>query len=201
MVLTFPDIVKIPVGNIIRPLPGYFLNCAIGALTTGLPTQQGFTNLGMSVFTGVVHSSKYFDTEQLNIIADGGVMIFVQDVLDQSALYVRHQLTTDRSAIKFQEYSVTKNVDFIAKFIRDNQKQFIGQYNIVDSTLDDLKTSAKGIISFLTEKTVRPKIGGVIKGGILKYVSADLVNIDRVNERFELDIPVPLNGIDVTLVV
>ncbi|NBO09599.1 MAG: hypothetical protein EBV30_09710, partial [Actinobacteria bacterium] len=45
LVMTYPDVVKVPVGNTIRALPGYFLNCAIGALTTGLPTQQGLTNL------------------------------------------------------------------------------------------------------------------------------------------------------------
>jgi hypothetical protein len=201
MVLTYPDVIKVPVGNEIKQLPGYFLNCSIGALTTGLPTQQGFTNLSVAVYSGVVHSTKYFDGEQLNTIADGGVMIFVQDVLDETALYIRHQLTTDRSAIKFQEYSVTKNVDFIAKFIRENQTQFIGQYNIVDSTLDDIKTSATGIIKYLTEATKLPKIGGVIKSGSIDKVEVDSVNIDRVNEVLSLDIPIPLNGIDVTLVV
>jgi hypothetical protein len=201
LVVTFPDAVKLPVGNQIRTLPGYFLNCAVGALTTGLPTQQGLTNLNVAVFTGVVHSTKYFDRDQLNIIADGGVMIFVQDVLDQTPLYIRHQLTTDRSAIKFQEYSVTKNVDFIAKFVRTNHKQFIGQYNIVDNTFDDLKTNAKGICNFLAENTKRPKIGGVIRSGKLTSVATDVQNIDAIIERYEMNIPIPLNNLDITIVV
>ena len=201
VVLTYPDIVRAPAGNVIRDLPGYFLNCAIGALTTGLPTQQGLTNLSVSVYTGLRHSTKYFDADQLNDIADGGVMIFVQDVLDQTAPYVRHQLTTDRSAVKFQEYSVTKNVDFIAKFVRDNHRQFIGQYNIVDSTFDDLKTSAKGIMNFLKESTRQPKIGGVIRGGSLAKIEQDAQNIDAIVERYELDIPIPLNNLDITIVV
>lgn len=200
-VLTFPDIVKCPVGNTIRQVPGYFLNSAVGALTTGLPTQQGLTNLGIALFTGVVRSTKYFDSEQLNTLADGGVMIFVQDILDVTVPYVRHQLTTDRSAIKFQEYSVTKNVDFIAKFIRNNHKRFIGQYNIVDGTFDDLKTNAKGIINFLSENTKLPKFGGVIKGGKLDKIQQDPVNIDTIVEKYILDIPIPLNNLDITIVV
>lgn len=201
MVLTFPDVIKLPVGNAIRSLPGYFLNCSVGALTTGLPTQQGLTNLPVSMYTGVVHSTKYFDRDQLNTIADGGVMIFVQDILDQTALYVRHQLTTDRSAIKFQEYSVTKNVDFIAKFVRINHKQFIGQYNIVDGTFDDLKTNAKGICNYLAERTKLPKLGGVIKSGRLLSAVQDVQNIDTIIERYEMNIPIPLNNLDITIVV
>lgn len=201
LVLTWPDVVSLPVGNVIRDVPGYFLGCAVVSLTTGLPTQQGLTNLSVAVFTKVSHSTKYFSNDDLNTIADGGVMIFVQDVLAQTALYVRHQLTTDRSAIKFQEYSVTKNVDFIAKFIRTNHKQFIGQYNIVDTTFDDLKTQAQRIIRFLSESTKLPKIGGVIRSGKLNSIVQDPVNIDSILENYSLDIPIPLNNLDITIAV
>lgn len=201
MVMTWPDIVRGPVGPDIKELPGYFLNSVVGALTTGLPTQQGLTNLNIPFFTGVVHSSKYFSGAQLNTLAEGGVMIFAQDVLNVTALYVRHQLTTDTSAIKFQEYSITKNVDFIAKFIRTNHRQFIGQYNIVDTTFDDLKANAKGILTFLRDNTRLPKIGGVIRSGNLILIEQDPANIDTIRERYALSIPIPLNNLDITIVV
>ena len=137
----------------------------------------------------------------LDLLADGGVTIFVQEVLDQTALFIRHQLTTDRSAIKLQEFSVTKNVDFISKFIRNSHQRFIGQYNIVDGTFDDLKTSAKGIINYLTERTRLPRIGGVIRGGKLADISENPQSIDSSIERYELDIPIPLNNLDITIVV
>ena len=201
MVLVWPDVVRGPVGSSIVDLPGYFLGASVGALTTGLPTQQGFTNMSVAYFTGVRHSSKYFDRDQMNTMAGGGIMIFAQDVLDVSALYIRHQLTTDTSAIKFQEFSITKNVDFIAKFIRTNHKNFIGKYNVVDAALDDLKANAKGIITYLKDSTRLPKIGGVIKSGKLVELREDSVNIDSVIERYQLDIPVPLNNLDITIVV
>lgn len=201
MVMTWPDIVKIPVGATIRPLPGFFFNPCVGALTTGLPTQQGFTNLSVALFNEPVHSSKYFDRDQLNALASGGVMIFVQDVQGVSALYIRHQLTTDRSAVKFQEYSVTKNVDFIAKFIRVNHKQFIGKYNIVEGAFDDLKTNAQSLMTYLRDSTKLPKIGGVIKSGKLIKLEQSTTNIDTVIERYKLDIPIPLNNLDITIVV
>lgn len=201
LVLTWPDEVMIPSNNVIRNLPGYFLNPTVGALTTLLPTQQGFTNYAVTGYSQVVHSTKYFSKDQLNVIADGGYMIFVQDVLGVSALKIRHQLTTDRSSIKFQEYSVTKNVDFIAKFLRNNHLQYIGQFNIVDTTFDDLKTAAQRSITFLRDSTRQPRIGGVIKSGTLASIAEDPVNIDTILETYNLSIPIPLNNLDITLVV
>jgi hypothetical protein len=196
----WPDVVKAPVGQTIQDLPGYFAACAIGAMTTGLPTHQGFTNLTISGFLGLNHSSKYFTEAQLDLIADGGTGILAQEGADQP-LYVRHQLTTDRSSIKFQEFSVTKNVDFIAKFIRRTYAPYIGIYNIVASTLDELRTTAKSIITFLKDDTRLPRIGGVIKSGQLTLLQEHETQIDTVVMRFKLDIPIPLNNLDITIVV
>ena len=201
MVMTWPDVVNCPVGNTVVALPGYFLNCAVGALTTGLPTQQGLTNLSISGFSGVVHSTKYFNNDDLNTIAGGGVMIFVQDVLNQTPLFIRHQLTTNTSAVLFQEYSVTKNVDFIAKFIRTNYLQFIGQYNIVDQTLDDLKLNAKSIINYLTENTILPQFGGVLVSGALSSITQNPSQLDGLLETWTLTVPIPLNNLDITLLI
>lgn len=194
----WPDILKAPVGASLKEVEGFYGACAIAGLTTGLPTQQGFTNLSISGFLGSNHGSNYFDDDQLDLIAGGGTMILAQDGPEQP-LYVRHQLTSDTSAIKFQEYSLTKNVDFASKLIRNNYKKFVGQYNIVPTTLDELRTNAKGIISFLAESTRLPKIGGVIRAGSLKQLIEDPTQIDTVKMRFKLDFPVPLNNIDIVV--
>lgn len=199
--LTWPDVVEVPVGASPQKVPGYFLNCAVGALTTGMPVHQGFTKMVVALFTKVDHSTKYFDRDQLNAIADGGVMIFVQDILGTTPLYIRHQLTTDRSAIKFQEFSITKNADFIAKFIREQRQPYIGKYNITDSLFDQLKTSGKAIITFLKDRTKLPKIGGIIRSGKVVSVTQDDVNIDRVIEIYALDLPIPLNGVTIRLLM
>ena len=199
LVMTFPDTVRIPEGSVIRELPGFYLGCAIAALTTGLPTQQGFTNLTVSGFLGFVNGSDRFEEDQLDIIAGGGNMVFDQEV-PEAPLFVRHQLTTDLSAIKFQEYSVTKNVDFIAKFMRESFKQYIGTYNIVDETLDEMKGTAQAVITFLRDETQLPAIGGVIRSGTLSSIQEG-VNIDTIEMRFILDIPIPLNNINIAIVV
>jgi hypothetical protein len=199
LVIAFPDTVKIPEGSVVKELPGFYLGCSVGALTTGLPTHQGFTNLSVSGFLGLVNGSDRFDEEQLDTIADGGTMIFDQEV-PEAPLFIRHELTSDRSAIKFQEYMVTKNVDFIAKFMRNAFKDFIGTYNIVDTTFDDLKLTSTSVIRYLKDETILPKIGGVIKGGNLTKLEEG-TNIDTILMRFKLDIPIPLNNIDITVQV
>lgn len=200
VVSLWPDVLRAPVGQVVEDLPGFYGCCAIGALTSGLPTQQGFTNLSISGFLGFENSSGYFNDDQINDIAAGGTMVLLQDGEEQP-LYVLHQLTTDRSAIKFQEYSVTKNVDFIAKFLRNVYKDMIGQYNIVDTTLDELRTRASAAIGFLKDDTRLPKIGGVIRSGVLQTIAEDEDQIDRVTMRFKLDIPIPLNNLDITIEV
>jgi len=196
----WPDILETPVGQTIEDLPGFYGAAAIAAITTGLPTQQGFTNLTLSGFLGVKHSSKYFTGDQLDTIADGGTMILAQDG-DEQPLYVRHQLTTDRSAIKFQEYSVTKNVDYIAKFMRNAFAGFPGRYNIVDTTLDELRGTAKAVLTFLKDDTRLPRIGGVIRSGTLTKLEESDTQIDTIKMRFKLDIPIPLNNLDITIEV
>lgn len=199
VVHVWPDVLELPLGQDIVKVPGFYGTLPIVALTTGLPTQQGFTNLAVSGFLGLEHSSRYFTEEELDVIADGGTMILAQEG-PQQPLYVRHQLTTDRSSIKFQEYGVTKNVDFIAKFLRDSYGRFIGQYNIVDTTMDALRITGTAAIKFLQNRKV-PKFGGVIRNGSLKSLVESTTQIDTVEMRFGFSIPIPLNHIDITIEV
>ena len=199
VVHTWPDILQAPVGQVVEDLPGYYAGPVVAALVQGLPTQQGFTNLSVSGFLGLQHSTGYFTPEQLNTIADGGNFILAQDGPNQP-LYCRHQLTTDRSAIKFQELSVTKNVDYIAKFLRTTFASFIGQYNIVDTTFDELSATAQGAINFLKSNPL-PKIGSVIRGGSLTQLAESEDQIDTIIMRFSFLIPIPLNYIDITIEV
>lgn len=200
VVHVWPDIAKAPVGQSVVDLPGYFVAAAVAGLTAGLPPQQGLTNLTISGFIGFNHSTKYFSELQLDTIAGGGNMVFIQEGPEQPLL-CRHQLTTDRSQIKFQEVSVTKNVDFIAKFLRNAYKGPIGRYNIVDTTMDLLKTTAQASLNFLKDYTRLPFIGGNIRSGSLVSIVEDPDQIDTVKIRFSLQVPIPLNYIDITIEV
>jgi hypothetical protein len=196
----WPDVLEAPVGQSIEKIPGIYGTCPIAALTTGLPPQQGFTNLVVSGFLGLDHSSKYFTEGQLDTIADGGTMILAQEGPEQP-LYVRHQLTTDRSAIKTQEFSFTKSVDFAAKFFRTSYRTYVGQYNIIDTTLDSMRATGGACIDFLKNKLRVDRFGGVIRGGALTSLVESETQIDTVEIVFTLNFPIPLNHVDITLLV
>lgn len=200
MVNVWPDTVKALVGSVVKPLPGFYACVAVAAVTTGLPSHQGFTGLELSGFLGFEHSTGYFKTDYLNIIADGGTFILEQTG-EETPLFVRHQLTTDRSSIKYQEYSVTKNVDFISKTLRGKFAPFLKGYNIYDGLFEELKTTSKAVITFFKESTIRPKIGGVIKSGSLTKIMESATQIDTVIMRFKFAIPIPLNHLEITIEV
>ena len=199
LVSVWPDAVYATVSNVSTEMPGYFACCALGGLIAGLPSQQGFTNMGITGFTGRKNSNDRYTRTQLNTIAGGGNCILMQDTVG-AQLYVRHQLTTDTSVIQYQELSITKNVDLVAKFFRRLYAPFIGKYNITDALLDLLKTMTSAGLDFLVGSTA-PRVGGVLRGGSIKSIGEDAKEPDTVNIILDISIPYPLNNIKVTLLV
>ena len=111
----FPTI-KTTVQGLEKALPSYYAAAAIVGQVGALPPQQGHTNYPIPGLTGVVGSEK-FTKAQLNRMAGGGTFILAQDV-QGGAVYCRHQLSTDMTSIETRELSITKIVDFVAKFLR-----------------------------------------------------------------------------------
>jgi hypothetical protein len=196
---TWPDILAVSVNALATKVPGYFAGAVLSGLTAGLPSQSGFTNLNVTGFVGRENSNDKFSDSQLDTIAGGGNMIFTQEIAG-AALTVRHQLTTDLSTIYFQEFSVTKNVDLISRFFRDNYKPFIGIYNITDGLLDLLKTRGQSGIQFLKEQRA-PRVGAPLRGGSLTRIEESAIQPDTVEIDISIAIPLPLNNIKLTLLV
>lgn len=199
VVSTWPDVLAVSVNALATKVPGYFAGAVVAGMTAGLPSQAGFTNLSITGFVGRENSDDRFSDAQLDIIAGGGNLILTQPVPD-AALGIRHQLTTDLSTIFFQEYSVTKNVDLIARFFRTVYRPFLGIYNITDGLLDLLKTKGEGGLTFLKSQRVQ-RIGAPIRSGALTRIEESLIQPDTVEIDIEIDVPLPLNNIKLTLLV
>jgi len=196
---TWPDILAVSVNSVATKVPGYFAGAVLAGMCAGLPSQAGFTNLSVAGFVGRENSDDRFSDTQLDTIAGGGNFIFTQPVAD-AALSIRHQLTTDLSAILFQELSVTKNVDLIARFFRTVYRPFIGVYNITDTLLDLLKTRGEAGIQFLLEQRAA-RVGAPIRNGSLVRIEESSTNADTVEIDIDIDVPLPLNNIKLTLLV
>lgn len=189
----FPDTIKASLSGTEELMPSYYAAAAMTGMVASQAPQQGFTNLSMVGFTGVQGSSDTYSTRQLNVMAGGGTYILVQDA-DGAPVICRHQLSTDLASIETREMSITKVIDYVAKFMRAGLRNFIGTFNITQPFLDTLSTVIQGMLSFLEE-------GGTILGGDLNNLIQDTTQPDTVLVDVTLDVPFPCNFIRLTLVI
>jgi hypothetical protein len=191
--LTFPDTCAAVLSGLEQSIDGFYMNAAIVGMIGQQPPQQSFTNFPMAGFTRVIGSNDTFSETQLNIMAGGGVYIIIQD--GQGApLSARFALTTDLTSIETRTDSITKIVDFTAKFLRRSLQSFIGRFNITQGFLDSLGSVIQGVLGFLVES-------GVLIGGTLNNIIQDEDAPDTVLVDISLDVPFPANFIRLTLVV
>jgi hypothetical protein len=188
----FPDIIKTTVSGIEKELPGYYACACVAGQIAGLPPQQGLTNYPIVGLTGVVGVEKY-TRRQLNQMAGGGTYILMQEV-QGGPVFARHQLSTDTTSVETRELSVTKIVDFVAKFLRVGVRRFIGRQNINSVFLDTVGTTIQAMLQFLIEQ-------GILNGANLNNIIQDPNAPDTVMVDVTLDVPFPCNYLRLTLVV
>lgn len=189
----FPDTVSASIDGIDTKIPAFYACAAITGMVANFPPQQGFTNLPMTGFTGVLGSNDTYSNKQLSIMAAGGVYILIQEA-QGAPLICRHQLSTNTTTIETRELSITKVVDFVAKFLRTGLRNFIGTFNVTQPFLDTLSTVIQGMLGFLSEQ-------GVIIGADLNNLIQSKTAPDTVLVDITLDVPYPCNYIRLTLVI
>jgi len=191
--MTFPDQAAATIEGLEQLVNGFYMNAAIAGMIGQQPPQQSFTNFPMTGFTRVIGSQDTFNDRQLNVMAGGGAYIIVQDA-EGAPLISRMALTTDLTSIETRTDSITKVVDFTAKFMRRGLRSFIGRFNITQGFLDTLGSVIQGLLGFLVET-------GVLIGGNLNNLVQDEDARDTVLIDVSLDPPYPCNYIRLTLVV
>jgi hypothetical protein len=181
------------IGGLEQNLDGFYMCAGIAGMIGQQPPQQSFTNYPMTGFTQVIGTNGYFSEPDLNVIAAGGNYIIVQDVAG-APLIARMALTTDLTSIETRTDSITKVVDFSAKFLRIGLKNFIGRFNITQGFLDSLGHVIQGLLGFLAD-------AGTLIGSTLNNIVQDTSAPDTVLIQVTLDVPFPCNYIMLTLVI
>lgn len=191
--MTFPDKCAATLGGVEQIIEGFYMNAGIVGMIARQPPQQSFTNFPMTGYTRVLGSNDTYSERQLNVMAAGGAYIVIQ-VGQGTPLFSRMALTTDMTSIETRTDSITKVVDFTAKFLRRSLQSFIGRFNISQGFLDSLGSVIQGVLGFLVES-------GVLIGGTLNNIIQDEDAPDTVLIDITLDVPYPCNYIRLTLVV
>lgn len=188
-----PDSCAATVGGLEQQLDGFYMCAAYAGMIGKQPPQQSFTNFPVTGFTRVIGSNEYFTERQLNAIAAGGNFIVVQDA-PGVPLTARMGLTSDMTSLETRTDSITKVVDFVAKFMRTALRTYIGRYNITQGFLDSLGHVCQGLLGYLVEI-------GVLIGANLNNVIQDEDAPDTVLLDVTLDVPYPCNYLRLTLAI
>jgi hypothetical protein len=194
-----PDLCGVSVGGVVKYLPGYYLCCALAGLISGLPVQQGLTNIGIAGISDLARSNFYFTRPQLNEMAAAGTLLLVQE--DRGTIpFVRHELTTDMTVLEYREIQQVKNLDFLSYYFHDIFAGFIGKWNITPDSLNTLRQTFTAAGRQLQGKKL-PKIGAPLVDFQIQKLEQDANNKDNVNAVIPVKIPTVMNYINIYLVV
>lgn len=200
VVNTWPDVLR----DGAETVAGYYGSAAIAGLKSGVAPHQPVTNVILNGFTKADRSTPYFTLSELNIAAQGGTWIIDQEA-DQNGIaggiFNRHQLTTDYTDDNMAEVSITTNLDSISKIIREDLKQFIGQWNNHPFFQQLLKTRMVDRLTYLQGYAVTVKAGPQLLDFKITKLATDPLIRTRVNVEIDLTLPYPVNVIQVKLTV
>lgn len=171
-------------------LPSYYLAAITAGQIAQQAPQQPFSFMRVPGAIAVRGSSDYFSKEQLNIIAGGGCWIWYQET-PSSAVEVRHQLSTKTATVLEREFSLTKAIDYVAKFFRRNCRPLVGRFNITEELLEMLASVCEGCRCYLTE-TIK-----VLKD--CNITSIEVVAVDEIEVVVDITPYYPLNKITIRI--
>jgi len=179
---------------------GYFLNCALAGLASGVLPQQGLTHVEIGGFTSTQRTNDKFNKPQLDSMAVRGVWI-VEQQLD-GEIFTRHAVTTgDYENINDREEMVTRNVDSISYRFKDYFAPFIGVSNVTPSMRDIILGGMEKLIRLLKVERVTPQLGGqLIDATVDRFFISEIFK-DRYVAYINLQVPYALNNLEIHLVV
>lgn len=210
VVNVWPDVARFVTGqdnagnDVVEDLESFYLAAMEAGRDAVLRPERSSTGTALGGVVGLKNSNDYFSTTQLNTIAEGGWAIFVQPTPGGN-VEMRHLLSTDRSSIKRQEFSVTKNVDNQAKVIRATLKPSLnddqGRVNITQKLLDALMLPLQGVLNFFVNNeqlVVGPNGEQPYK---IQSLYQDPDSIDTIKSQVAATEPIPGNTLDITYVI
>lgn len=178
--------------------PGWALACAVAGVVTAIPVQAGLTNGSFIGLTELEHAQEYFREQQLGDLSNGGLFVCYQSV--PGALpECLHQLTSDTTALETGELSVVKNVDFLSRFYQAILETFLGQYNVLPETQNEINRAVQDGTTDLKSRKIARVGPPLLEGTVTSIGPSDFAQ-DRIEMYFRGKVARPLNTIGFHLV-
>lgn len=200
---TWPDRIEAS-GTVME---GYFLNCSLAGLESGVLPHQGLTRLEITGYTDVSRTTAKFNRDQLDAMAAGGVWIVTQDLTGDTTtigqIYTRHALTTgDQDDINQREEMITRNVDSISYRFKDHFKPFIGVTNVTPVIEGRIALETGNLIRVLQTEAATADLGGQLIDATIAYGPKPHITLrDRYVLKLNLVVPYALNNIELYLTI
>ena len=188
--MLYCDNVDVSIDGVVTPVPGYYVSAAIAGMIAEQAPQQPFTRVSLTGFSQVYGTDSTFSENQLDIIADGGRYVMINQ---GGRIASRHQRSTATISIEARELSITKAIDFLAKGLRATNRAYIGRYVINPGFIDQLVMSNTGYLA-------RVARAGVVNAAHLQSVLQDSSAPDTVLVEVEVAPAYPCNTIRITIV-
>jgi hypothetical protein len=180
---------------------GYHLCAALSGLSSGVLPHQGMTNLEIAGFSDVPRTIDKFNKFQLNTMAGAGVWIVSQERFT-GQIFSRHAVTTgDNVDINRREEMITRNVDSISYRFKETFAPFIGISNVTPSMEAIIRTTTNALIEVLKGEAYIQRLGGQLIEGVIRDLRPHATLLDRYVLVLDLDVPEPLNNIEIRLVI
>lgn len=182
-----------------QEVAGYYLAAALGGLMGSVAPHQPLTNVEVLGFDAVSRSKDFFTNKQLQQLADGGV--FVVTEAPDGTVYIRKAWTTDPSSIGSREEMARRNSDAARFAILSKWHDYIGNANNVPSTYAAMNGDFTGVIGEMRSDTFLPRLGSMVLAGSLDELRSHAVLADRAVANITLQVPYPLNVIELNVVI
>ena len=181
------------------PVSNQYIACAYAGLRSGSRPQQPLSNVELLGFDGVNLTSPVFDEVDFDTLRDGGVWV-VRNT-DDGKIYAERQLSTSTLDLFRKEQSVTCNVDSISFTLADGLRNLVGRVNITEGTRGLVEAIIRSILGELSATNGAVTVGPQLNTYEITSVTVPATAQDTLKVRVSISVPLPMNIIDITLVI
>ena len=180
-------------------LPGYYLAAALAGLVSGVAPHQPLSNVEVSGFDDLRRSYMYFSTAQLKRLEQGGVWVVTED--RHGTPYTWHAVTTKTSDVKAAEEMFRRNLDSISYLFLRELRPYVGKTNVTPSMLKKLEFELQKLITQLQVQQFTTVLGGQVISGEVVSLQQNPLLLDHVDVVVQLQLPAPMNIVELRLMV
>jgi len=178
------------------------LAAAFAGLRSTSAVQQPLSNVTINGFDTLNRGEVLFTETNFSTMRDAGVWVVRQPRTGSQAgkIYAQRQLSTNNLDIYRKEQSVTTNIDNISFALLDGLAGYVGRVNITEGTIGQIRLALDDI---LREKTRMSStyLGPQLAGYEIVLIEQVAASLGTLKVQVTLDVPLPMNVIDLTLVI